>query len=66
MATETKLPLLLSEARTLLGGYVPQDTDFETAINEAVERIYSEGIWDGVTDRLKKKVQNSTNYTVFN
>lgn len=52
MATETKLPLLLSEARTLLGGYVPQDTDFETAINEAVERIYSEGIWDGVTDRL--------------
>lgn len=52
MSAETKLPLLLSEARTLLGGYVPQDSDFETAINEAVERIYSEGIWDGHTDRL--------------
>lgn len=52
MASEIRTPLTLADARNLLGGYVPQDTDFETAINEALERIYSEGIWDGGTERV--------------
>ena len=52
MASEIRSPLTLAEARNLLGGYVPQDSDFETAINEVLERIYSEGIWDGGTERV--------------
>ena len=52
MASEIRTPLTLAEARNLLGGYVPQDSDFETAINEVLERIYSEGIWDGGTERV--------------
>ena len=44
-------PLTLSEARTLLSTHAHTD-DFELALNEALERIYSEGIWDGVVDRI--------------
>tara|TARA_R100001509_G_scaffold67048_1_gene37269 strand:+ start:3193 stop:3864 length:672 start_codon:yes stop_codon:yes gene_type:complete len=44
-------PLTLSEARTLLSAHAHTD-DFELALNEALERIYSEGIWDGVVDRI--------------
>ena len=44
-------PLTLAEARTLLSSHAYTD-DFELALNEALERIYSEGIWDGVVDRV--------------
>ena len=44
-------PLTLSEARTLLSAHAHTD-NFELALNEALERIYSEGIWDGVVDRV--------------
>ena len=46
--------LTLAEARTLLGAHAHTD-DFELALNEALERIYSEGIWDGVVDRVDLK-----------
>lgn len=44
-------PLTLSEARVLLSPHAHTD-NFELALNEALERIYSEGIWDGIIDRI--------------
>lgn len=38
-------PLTLLDARNLLGKYA---SDFDSAINQAVERIYDEGTWPGL------------------
>ena len=52
-------PLTLAEARTLLGAHAHTD-NFELALNEALERIYSEGIWDGIVDRVDLNPVNGT------
>ena len=51
-------PLLLSEARGLLYKHATDEVDslagkdaFADRLNEALERIYTEGIWDGLTTR---------------
>jgi hypothetical protein len=50
-------PITLAEARTLLYQHAtddPADADgtFKRRLNEALERIYSEGLWSGATERV--------------
>lgn len=49
--------LTLAEARTLLYKHATDDASdsdgtFKARLNEALERIYTEGIWDGLTERV--------------
>ena len=52
-------PITLAEARALLYQHATDDPDdlvpaglFTRRLNEALERIYSEGLWNGLTERV--------------
>lgn len=49
-------PLTLLDARQLLGAYA---TNFDSALNQAVERIHTDGTWPGLTVEM-----NLTEYVV--
>tara|TARA_R100000152_G_C6685748_1_gene118548 strand:- start:5 stop:703 length:699 start_codon:yes stop_codon:yes gene_type:complete len=60
-------PLLLSEARGLLYKHATDEVDtlagkdaFSDRLNEALERIYTEGIWDGLQARVDLNASGSS------